>query len=56
MNTSSIGDSELIIHFQEADARLFSNCFNEQGIQSNLLSYRPMIAYEPGNYLCKSIS
>ena len=40
--TSSIGDSELIIHFQEAYARLFSNCYNKQGIQSNLCSYRPM--------------
>ena len=40
--TSSIGDSELIIHFQEAYARLFSNCYNNQGIQSDLPSYRPM--------------
>ena len=40
--TSSVGDSELIIYFQEAYARLFSNCYNEQGIQSNLPSYRPM--------------
>ena len=40
--TSSVGDSELIIHFQEAYARLFSNCYNKQGIQSNLPSYRPM--------------
>ena len=40
--TSSIGDSELIIHFQEAYARLFSNCYNKQGIQSNLPSYTPM--------------
>ena len=40
--TSSIGDSELIIHFQEAYARLFPNCYNEQGIQSNLPSYTPM--------------
>ena len=40
--TSSIGDSELIIHFQEAYARLFPNCYNKQGIQSNLPSYTPM--------------
>ena len=40
--TSSVGDSELIIHFQEAYARLFSNCYNKQGIRSNLPSYRPM--------------
>ena len=40
--TSSIGDSELIIHFQEAYARLFLNCYNKQGIQSNLPSYTPM--------------
>ena len=40
--TSSIGDPELMIHFQEAYARLFSNCHNKQGIQSNLPSYRPM--------------
>ena len=40
--TSSIGDSEIITYFQEAYARLFSNCYNKQGIQSNLPSYRPM--------------
>ena len=40
--TSSIGDSELFIHFQEAYARLFPNCYNKQGIQSNLPSYTPM--------------
>ena len=40
--TSSVGDSEQIIHFQEAYARLFSNCYNKQDIQSNLHSYRPM--------------
>ena len=40
--TSSVGDSELIIHFQEGYARLFSNCYNKQSIQSNLPSYRPM--------------
>ena len=40
--TSSIGDSELIIHFQESYARLFPNCYNKQGIQSNLPSYTPM--------------
>ena len=40
--TSSVGDSVLIIHFQEAYARLFSNCYNKQGIQPNLPSYRPM--------------
>ena len=40
--TSSIGDSELIIHFQEAYARLFPNCYNKQGIRSNLPSYTPM--------------
>ena len=53
--TSSIGDSELIIHFQEAYARFFPNCYmyNKQGIQSNLPSYTPN---EPGNYLCESIS
>ena len=40
--TSSIGDSELIIHFQKAYARFFPNCHNKQGIQSNLPSYTPM--------------
>ena len=40
--TSSFGNSELIIHFQEAHARLFSNCYNKQSIQSNLPSFRPM--------------
>ena len=40
--TSSVRDSELIINFQEAYARLFLNCYNKQGIQSNLPSYRPM--------------
>ena len=40
--TSSIGDSELIIHFQEAYARFFSNCYNKQGIHSNLPSYTPI--------------
>ena len=40
--TSSIGDSELILHFQKAYTRLFLNCYNKQGIQSNLPSYRPM--------------
>ena len=40
--TFSVGDSELIILFQEAYARLFSNCYNKQGIQSNMSSYRPM--------------
>ena len=40
--SSSLGDSELIIHFQEAYARLFSNCYNKQGNQSNLPSYKPM--------------
>ena len=40
--SSSIGDSELIVHFQEAYARLFSNCYNKQDIRSNLPSYRPM--------------
>ena len=40
--TSSIGDSEFIIHFQEAYAGLFPNCYNKQGIQSNLPSYTPM--------------
>ena len=40
--TSSIGNSELIIHFQEAYARFFSNCYNKQGIQSSLPSYTPM--------------
>ena len=40
--TSSIGDSELILHFQKAYTRLFSKCYNKQGIQSNLPSYRPM--------------
>ena len=39
---SSIGDSELIMHFQEAYARLFSSCYNKQGVQSNLPSHRPM--------------
>ena len=51
--TSSTGDSELIIHFQQACARLFPNCYNKQGIQSNLPSYTPN---EPGNYLCESVS
>ena len=40
--TSIVGDSELIIHFQEACATLFSNCYNKKCIQSNLPSYRPM--------------
>ena len=40
--TSSVGDFELIIHYQEAYTRLFSNCYNKQGIQSNMPSYRPM--------------
>ena len=40
--TSSIGDSDRIMHFQEAYVRLFSNCYNRQGVQSNLPSYRPM--------------
>ena len=40
--TSSIGDSELIIHSQEAYARVFPNCYKKQGIQSNLPSYTPM--------------
>ena len=40
--TSSVGDSELIIHFQESYAGFFSNCYNKQGIQSNMPSYRPM--------------
>ena len=40
--TSSPGDSKLIIHFQEAYAMLFSNCYSKQGIRSNLPSYRPM--------------
>ena len=40
--TSSIGDSQLVVHLQEAYARLFSNCYNKQDIQSNFLSYRPM--------------
>ena len=34
--TSSVVGFELIIHFQEAHARLFSNCYNKEGIQSNL--------------------
>ena len=42
LDTSSIEDSELIIHFQEAYARLFPNCYNKQGVQSNLPSYTPM--------------
>ena len=40
--TSRIVDSERIINFQEAYARLFLNCYNKQGIQSNLPSYKPM--------------
>ena len=40
--TSSMGESELIIHFQEAYARLFPYCYNKQGIQSNLPTYTPM--------------
>ena len=39
---SRIGDSELLVHFQEAYARLFPNCYNKQGIQSNLPSYTPL--------------
>ena len=35
--TSSTGDSELIIQFQEAYAMLFPNCYNKQGFQSNLI-------------------
>ena len=41
--TSSIGDSEQIIHFQEAYARLCPNCYTKQGIQSNLPSYQGTI-------------
>ena len=33
--------SELVILY-EPYAMLFSNCYNQQGIQSNLPSYRPM--------------
>ena len=41
--TSSIGDPELIIHFQEAYAMLFPNCYYiKQGIRSNLPSYTSM--------------
>ena len=40
--SSSIGDSELIIYFQETYAKLFPDCYNKQGIQSNLPSYTPM--------------
>ena len=40
--TFIVGDSELVIHFQEAYARLFSNCYNKQGIRSNLPPYKPM--------------
>ena len=41
--TSSTGDAELIIHFQEVYARLFPNCYyNKQGIQSNLPSNTQM--------------
>ena len=35
--TSSVGDSELIIDFQEAYARLFSNCYNKQGFSQTCL-------------------
>ena len=35
--TSSIGDSELIIHFKEAYARLFTNCYNKQGFSQTCL-------------------
>ena len=51
--TSSIKDSELIMHFQEANARLFPNCYNKQSIQSNLPTF---YTNEPRNYLCESIS
>ena len=40
--TSSIGNSEVIIHVHVAYARLFSYCYNKQGIQSNLPSHSPM--------------
>ena len=40
--TSSVGDSELTIEFQEACVSFFSNCYNKQDIHSNLPSYRPM--------------
>ena len=40
--TSRIGDSELIIRFQEAYANLFPNCYNKQGIHLNLPSYTLM--------------
>ena len=40
--TSSIEDSELIIHCQKAYARFFPNFYNKQGIQSNLPSNTPM--------------
>ena len=42
LTTFSIGDSELIINLQEAYVRLFPNCYNKEGIQSNLPSYAPM--------------
>ena len=39
---SSNRDSELFVHFQKAYVRLFTNCYNKQGILSNFPSYRPM--------------
>ena len=40
--TYSTKDSELLIHFQKAYARLFPNCYNKQGIQINLPSETQM--------------
>ena len=31
-----------LVYFQEAYAKLFANCYNKQGIQSNLPSYTPI--------------
>ena len=39
--TARVGDSELIIHFQEAYAKFFSVCYDKQDIQTNWPSEKP---------------
>ena len=50
--TSSIGDSELITHFQEAYARVSKSL--QQAEYSDKLAF--LHTNEPGNYLCESIT
>ena len=51
--TSSIGDSEIIIHFQEAYARLLPNCYNKRVFGVKLAFLHANIS---GNYLCENRS